>query len=140
MSQSNSGQPVFDNQLPERLRSEIAIANAAGVKPISPNDPSFGSTVNQGRIKFVITVDGNISLAPHTKNGVEISHAVLSGGKSVISAGEADISEFSGSYFGLEVRPHSGHFLNGATKDQTEASDRAARAAIERIGIKFPPN
>ncbi|AVQ83997.1 two-partner secretion domain-containing protein [Variovorax sp. PMC12] len=140
MSQSNSGQPVFDNQLPERLRSEIAIANAAGVKPISPNDPSFGSTVNQGRIKFVITVDGNISLAPHTKNGVEISHAVLSGGKSVISAGEADISEFSGSYFGLEVRPHSGHFLNGATKDQTEASDRAARAAFERIGIKFPPN
>lgn len=131
VSQSNSGQPVFGNQLPERLRNEVATANAAGAKPISPNDPSFDSVINQGKIKFVITTDGSIFLAPHTKNGFEISHAVLSGGKPVISAGEADILGSAGSYFGVEMRPHSGHFLNGATKGQTEASDRAARAAFD---------
>lgn len=140
MSQSNSGQPVFGNQLPERLRAEIAAANTAGVKPISPSDPSFESVVNQGKIKFVVTVDGNIFLAPHTINEFEISHAVLSGGKPVVSAGEADISGFKGFYFGTIMNPHSGHFLNGATKKQTETSDQMARAAFERIGIKFPPN
>ncbi|MET3461739.1 filamentous hemagglutinin [Variovorax sp. 1133] len=138
MSQSNSGQPIFGNQLPERLQSETAAANAAGVKPISPNDPSFESTINQGRIKFVVMANGEIFLAPYSKNGFEISHAVLSGGRPVIAAGEADIAGFSGSYFGADMDPHSGHFLNGATKEQTRISDQAARAAFEKIGIKFP--
>lgn len=70
--------------------------------------------------------------------GVEISHAVLSGGKSVQAAGQADIAGTSGEFFGIGITPHSGHFLNGATLDESARVLQIARDAFKKVGIIFP--
>ncbi|VTU13426.1 adhesin HecA family 20-residue repeat (two copies) [Variovorax sp. RA8] len=138
LSQSSSGHQLFGNQLPSNLAAETAAANAVGVRPIPASDPSFPSVVNQGQIKFVVTAGGQLLIAPHTVNGIEISHAVLSNGQPVIAAGQANIAGLPGALFGLDIEPYSGHFLNGATPAQSAAADQAARTAFSSVGINFP--
>jgi hypothetical protein len=77
-------------------------------------------------------------IAPHAVGDVEISHAVLSGGKAVIAAGEADIAGVSGSYIGIGIMPHSGHYLNGASPAASKEVDNIARQAFSELGITFP--
>jgi hypothetical protein len=65
--------------------------------------------------------------------GDEISHAVLTGGRPVLAAGEADIAGVPGQYFGTEITNWSGHFL------PSEESLAIGRAAFAEAGIEFPP-
>jgi RHS repeat-associated protein len=128
---------VFKNQLPERLPKEIAAAKKARAKPVKFGSPDFDHVINQGRIKFVVPENGELIIGPHTLNNVEISHAVLSNGKPVIAAGEANIAGSNGHYIGLDIEPYSGHFLNGATRAQSAAVERIGKTAFARIGIIF---
>jgi filamentous hemagglutinin len=80
---------------------------------------------------------GQLMLAPHTVDGIEISHAVLSGGRAVIAAGEADIAAAGGVFFGTEITPHSGHYLNGASTADSDTSLELAKKAFEALGITF---
>ena len=129
--------PLFKNQLPERLADELAEAQALGVKPLRPSDPGFEDMVNSGPIKWVVTADGDLLAVPKTVDGAEISHAVASGGAPVRGAGEADIASAGGKAVGLDIDPHSGHYLNGATPEQSAAAEQAGRDAFAKNGIKF---
>jgi len=127
----------FENQLPDNLQSELESAASVGVHPIAASDPMLEQLVNQGTIKFVLLELGQLVVAPHTVDGIEISHAVLSGGQPVIAAGEADIAAAGGVFFGTEITPHSGHYLNGASVADSDRSLELAKRAFEELGITF---
>jgi hypothetical protein len=129
---------LFTNQLPERLPDELAEARRVGAEPIRFGDDAFETAVNQGTVKFVVTEDGELLITPHTVNGVEISHAVLSEGRPVMAAGQADIAGSNGEFIGINITPHSGHYLNGATFEESAQSLQVAKEAFERINILFP--
>ncbi|MGK3988331.1 hypothetical protein WME99_35140 [Sorangium sp. So ce136] len=69
------------------------------------------AAMNSGTIKWVVTEGGELLVSPHTVSGVEISHAVLSGGRGVLAAGQAEIAAAGGRFVGMEIVPHSGHFM-----------------------------
>lgn len=122
---------VYENQLPERLDDELEAARQVEVQPIRPDHPSFDAVLNQGKIKYVVTETGELLVAPHSAHGVEISHAVLAGGRPVLAAGEADIAVAGGRYIGITLTRHSGHFRPGLR------SLEVARRAFEAVGIVF---
>jgi hypothetical protein len=136
---ASADQKIFANQLPERLAEELATAKAAGVTPISPVSPAFDSVIEQGTVKYAVKPNGELVVLPkYAPNGEEISHAVLTGGKPVISAGEAEIAGNAGEgYFGLRINNESGHFLNGATAAQNATANAIARKAFIKFGINF---
>ncbi|BBA35537.1 conserved uncharacterized protein [Methylocaldum marinum] len=75
---------------------------------------------------------------PHSVQGEEISHAVLTGGRPVHAAGEADIVFGGGLSYGVEITPRSGHFHNGADPRTNAKIIEIGREAFHRYGITFP--
>lgn len=130
-----AGVRLFENQLPHRLAQELAEARALGVKPMRVGDPGFEVLVNEGTIKFVVTESGELLIGPHTRHGVEISHAVLSRGKPVRAAGEAQVMGLEGNYIVTLLHPHSGHFLNGASAKMNAVLQAEGYAAFKRAGV-----
>jgi YD repeat-containing protein len=132
------GSDLFRNQLPGSLAAELRAAADAGVRPIRIGDPAFDQVVNQGTVKYVVTEGNELLIAPYSVGQTEVSHAVLSQGRPVLAAGQADIAGASGEYIGLGITPHSGHYLNGASAAQSALSLSRARDAFARSGIMFP--
>jgi hypothetical protein len=114
------------------LPEELAAAARVGAKPITFGAKGTSGIVNSGTIKYVVTESGELIISPHTLNGVEISHAVLSGGRPVLAAGQANIAASGGKMFGIDISRHSGHFM------PLEESLAVARAAFEKCGVVFP--
>jgi hypothetical protein len=108
---NNSWATLFKNQLPGRLATEIAAAARVGAGPIRMGTQAAEAAMNSGTIKWVVTEGGELLISPHTVAGVEISHAVLSGGRGVLAAGQAEIAAAGGRFVGMEIVPHSGHFM-----------------------------
>lgn len=131
------GNRAMPNQVPENLSNEIATAQRLNVKPTTIGTAEFDKVVNGGAMKYVVLENGSLILAPMEVKGVEISHAVLSGGKPVLSAGVVDIAGSKGTYLGASINAQSGHFLNGSTRAQTDEFEAIARKAFERFGVKF---
>ncbi|SFH05428.1 hypothetical protein SAMN05518865_1511, partial [Duganella sp. CF458] len=131
-------QEVFHNQLPQRLAEELAEAGRLGVRPIAPLSEGFDKIIER-EMKFAVTQKGELRVMPKfAEDGSEISHAVLTNGKPVISAGEVDIAgDALNGYLGLGFKTHSGHFLNGATDAQNAKVEAIAREAFEKYGITF---
>jgi hypothetical protein len=125
------GSRLFQNLVARNLSVELATAARVGAVPIRAGTPAFQAAVNSGTIKWVVTESGELLVTPAYVGGVEISHAMLSGGKGVLAAGQADIAYAGGRYFGIELTPYSGHF------QPTIESLDIGRAAFERIGIIF---
>jgi RHS repeat-associated protein len=138
-SKKGPDQELLPNQLPERLPQELADAAALGVKPLRPGDPGFEDMVNSGPVKWVVSADGELLVIPHTVDGQEIPHTVASGGQPVQAAGEANIASAGGKAVGLDIDPHSGHYLNGATPERSAAAEQRGRDAFGQHGISFPP-
>lgn len=139
----SGGKRVFENQQPETLEAELQDAEALGVRPVKPTDPEFADVVNSGRVKWAINEQGELVVLPHTVEGTEISHSVLTGGRPVIAAGEAEIassgtSVSSGTAHGLEITPQSGHFNYGNDAATNESVLALGRAAFAKFGITFP--
>lgn len=132
------GLELFRNQVPNALAAELRAAAAVGVRPIRVDDPGFEKIANEGTIKFVVTEGNELLIAPHSVRQTEISHAVLSQGRPVLAAGQAEIAATSGQYVGMAITPHSGHYLNGASVAQSALSESRAREAFARFGIMFP--
>lgn len=130
---------LFENQLPEQLSSELELARRMGVRPASVDSAEFASYAGEGRIKWVITSEGELRIVPHTWQGTEISHAVAGGGRPVLAAGEAEIVSQGSTRFGIELTPRSGHYLNGASRALNEMVVELGRQAFARFGITFPP-
>ncbi|MBO8188174.1 putative T7SS-secreted protein [Streptomyces spirodelae] len=125
------GLAPYENQLPDELPNELADAERLGVKPIKVGEEGFDEAVNSGTIKWAVTEDGDLVVMPKTVGGVELKHPVLTGGRPVQTAGEAEIAGSEGNYFGLELNNNSGHF-----KPSLE-SLQIGRDAFERAGITF---
>jgi RHS repeat-associated protein len=58
-----------------------------------------------------VAKEGDLKFIQHDVNGTEIYHTVITEGKPVLAAGEADISAASGQYWVTEITNHSGHYL-----------------------------
>jgi RHS repeat-associated protein len=102
---------LFNNDLDELLDIELEIANSLGVKPVLLGSDDFAKIANHDVLKFVVTKDGQLFLAPHTVGGHEISHAVIARGNAVLTAGQVNISTFGDIRFGIGISNHSGHYL-----------------------------
>ncbi|MGC4067461.1 MAG: hypothetical protein QM784_23000 [Polyangiaceae bacterium] len=76
-----------------------------------------------------MTQSGQLLITPHTVGGVEISHAVLSGGEAVLAAGHAEIAAGGGQFIGMSINASSGHFGAGAVEIGIEA--------FAKVGIFF---
>ncbi|MEQ1568825.1 MAG: RHS repeat-associated core domain-containing protein, partial [Myxococcota bacterium] len=122
---------LYPNQLPERLAEEMATAERVGAVAVAPGTPAFLEATDQGLVKFVVTADEKLLISPYSVGGEEISHAVLSGGEPVLTAGQADIASGGGQFFGIDIVEHSGHFLPSA-----ESLD-IAKALFAKYGITF---
>lgn len=126
----------FVNQQPETLQAELEEAEELGVEPMEPTGENFAQIANEGPIKWAVTENG-LRVVPKVVEGVEISHAVISGGAPVLAAGEASVAVSGSTSLGLWITGHSGHFLFGATAAQTAAAVATGRAAFEAFGIFF---
>ena len=74
----------------------------------------FDDVINEGTVKWAVSVHGEVKLVPKILNGDEISHTVIFQGDPVIAAGEADIVGLQGEYLLLTISYHSGHYLPSA--------------------------
>ncbi|WP_236622194.1 RHS repeat-associated core domain-containing protein [Novipirellula maiorica] len=125
------------NQLPDSLADELATASANGVSPIKVGDPGFDEVVNSGTVKWAVDEAGDLWVIPAVKNGEEISHAVLVGGRPVKAAGQADVAGTPGTYLGLDITPHSGHYNNGASAADNAETVAIGIEAFGKTGITF---
>jgi hypothetical protein len=76
-------------------------------------------------------------MIPHSPAlGVELSHAVLSGGRPVRAAGEAFIMKTESGLAGDFISPHSGHFFKGKSAEGAAALP-IGESAFEALGITF---
>ena len=89
---STPGCELFENTMPGTLNQELAAAERLGVWPAAAGSAGFDSALATGTIKWAVLDDGTLVVMPKFVNGVEISHAVLSGGAPVRAAGEADVA------------------------------------------------
>ncbi|MEV0356361.1 hypothetical protein AB0H71_09890 [Nocardia sp. NPDC050697] len=128
------GRGPFPNQMADRLDDELARADAAGIRPRSPEGREFDDMINSGeRIKWAVTTNGELRVIPHDIPGYdEVPHSVLVREGSVLAAGEAQIAgNATDGYIGLEITPHSGHF------QPSLESLEVGREAFQRYGIIF---
>ncbi len=100
----------FSNQLPDRLESELRLADSLGVKPLKVGEPGFDDIINEGTVKWAIAVEGELLVIPKFVGGREISHTVITRGEPVLAAGEADMAGTNGQYILLSFSNRSGHF------------------------------
>jgi hypothetical protein len=126
---SRFGARVLANQLPHLLAAESVAAARVGAGPIAATVQSLQKVVNSGTLKWVVTEGGELVISPHTVKGVEISHAVLSGGKPVLAAGHAEIAAGGSKFIGLSINASSGHFGQGVVD--------VGKAAFSRLGVAF---
>lgn len=131
--------PLYENQLPGRLAEELAAARIRGISPTPPVGPRFDAAINQGTIKYVVDELGQTRVIPKfAADGVEISHAVITKGRPVLAAGEAEIAgSAKDGYFGVGINEHSGHFMNGNTATQNAEVIKRAKHAFAAFGIEF---
>ncbi len=124
---------VFVNQLPGLLKAELATAKRLGVNVARVGESGFDAAINSGTIKWAVDGNGNLLIMQkYARDGTEIKHSVLTGGKPVLAAGEADIAGSGGAYFGLELNRNSGHFL------PSQESLEIGKKAFAKAGITFP--
>ncbi|TDC83508.1 hypothetical protein E1193_08665 [Micromonospora sp. KC606] len=123
----------FPNTMADRLEAELELADDLGVRPVRLGAAGFDATIEQGTLKWVITMDGSILVMPHTVQATEISHTALARGAPVLAAGEVEIAGGGGVYFGLRISNHSGHY------QPSDASLDFAVRVFADAGITFDP-
>lgn len=103
---------VFENIQPERLAKERARAKRLGVKPMSVDDPGFEKVANEknNSLKWAVTESGALLFVPHSVEGEEISHTVLTNGGPVVATGEAVVVVVNNKRFCAKITNHSGHY------------------------------
>ncbi|WP_327156494.1 putative T7SS-secreted protein [Streptomyces tubercidicus] len=125
------GLAPYENTMPDELAQELATAERLGVKPIKPGGEGFDEAINNGTVKWTVDENGELAVIPKHVDGIELKHPVLTGGRPVHAAGEAEIAGGGGSYFGLEINNNSGHYR------PSMESLEVGRKAFERAGIIF---
>ncbi len=75
------------------------------------DDPEFPEVANSGTLKWVVKLNNELVVGPHSIDGTEISHAFYAGGEDVRAAGQADVAYGEGQYVGLDITRT--HLING---------------------------
>ncbi len=102
---------VFENTLAEQLEDELASAKELGVRPLHVDDPGFGKVANEdGKLNWVVTEDGDLLFSPQYVKGEAIAHTVLTNGRPVVAAGEAEIEVYGNERLCTEITNTSGHY------------------------------
>ncbi|WP_349254013.1 DUF6531 domain-containing protein [Streptomyces sp. BPPL-273] len=125
------GLSPYENTMPDQLAQELADAERLGVRPLRVGAEGFDEAINSGTVKWAVDEHGELVVIPKHVNGVELKHPVLTGGRPVLSAGEAEIAGGGGTYLGLDLNNNSGHYL------PSMESLQIGRDAFERAGIGF---
>ena len=134
----SGGGNLRDNQKLADFPGELSRSQKLGVRPAAVDTREFLEYAKEGPLKWVVTPEGELRVIPHTWRGVELSHAVASGGGPVLAAGEADIAVHGRTVMGLEITPRSGHYLFGASEGELAEALRIGRQAFARFAITFP--
>jgi hypothetical protein len=127
---TSPGDGSFPNTRPQDLHEELGQAESLGVKPIKAGEPGFDAVINSGTVKWAVTTEGELVIVPKWVQGTEISHSVLTGGRPVLAAGEAEIFGSNGQYYFTNMTNHSGHFM------PSESSLEIGRRAFIEMGIR----
>ncbi|MBT2458326.1 hypothetical protein J7E98_27205 [Streptomyces sp. ISL-86] len=122
---------TFANQMPDNLERELRSAENLGVTPSASGTAAFDRAIDGEFVKWVILEDGSLVVVAKNVQGQEIYHSVLSNGDPVLAAGEANIVGSNGTYFGIELNNHSGHFR------PSSESLELGRQAFARAGVIF---
>jgi len=125
---------VFFNTMPERLADELANVSKLGIEPLRVGDSGFQEMIQNGPVKWAVTLDHELSFIPKFVDGIEIPHTVITKGEPVLAAGEAIIDNSGNGFIARSFISWSGHYL----PDET-VSDIIGRAAFIEAGINFPP-
>ncbi|MDG9702411.1 putative T7SS-secreted protein [Streptomyces sp. DH37] len=128
------GLTPYENKLPQQLDRELSQADRLGVTPTRPGSPDFDRVIGEGTVKWAVDESGNLAVIPKFVDGQEVYHPVITGGRPVLAAGEADIAGWDGNYWGAALNNRSGHFT------PSDASLDVGREAFERAGIVFDPS
>ncbi len=105
--------PQFENRDPDSLDDELARAENLGVRRMKVGDPEFDEVINAGDVKWAVLSDGELYVMRKHVEGArkDLAHTVLTGGGTVIAAGEANMAGSADSgYVGLAIDNHSGHY------------------------------
>ena len=87
----------------------------------------------------MVTKGGELKIIPKYADGLldrEVSHAVASGGESVLAAGEAEIAGLEGDYHLLDINQYSGHYFRDVPFD--DKALELARSAFRQAGVTVP--
>ncbi len=127
---------LFYNKYPNRLAIELAEAKRYGVRPKQLNskadlDETFIELVNSELIKWVVTESEQLIIIARWYDTVEIAHTVMTEGKPVLAAGQAEINCAEGIIYATVINNHSGHYT------PIGESLEVGVAFFERLGIKF---
>jgi hypothetical protein len=126
---------IFVNQLSEFLQEELAVAKKFKIKPTTvANTKEFDVIINEGTVKWAITTEGELVFIPKNVGSYELKHPVLTRGKPVVAAGEAEIAGTAGEYYVLEINNQSGHFK------PSEESLNYAKKVFDLNGLKYNGN
>ena len=125
-------QPLL-NQQPGNLSREIAAATQAGLKAVKYGEREFESifTSPDGFI-YVITESMELVIG---KNNPVLKHSVLSGGKSVLSAGTAHGQMINGQKILFFLDTESGHYMQGVSAALQAQAKKLARDVFQKLGF-----
>lgn len=126
---------LYQNKMPRRLVSELADARSVGATPTRATSlaevEAAAAASDTGTLKYVVTESGELVVGPKFRGGVEIKHAVLSGGAPVQAAGEVDIAFGGGRAVGISINSVSGHYQPAL------GAENIAQRLFEDLGVVF---
>lgn len=124
---------MYANRLPDEYADEVAAANAAKVCGTSCPGDDFDQLVAEGeRLVFVVTVERELIVAPQLKNGFEIRHPVLAGGRDLLAAGEIELVRDGRTKLVLDLTNKSGHY------EPTSGCLEVVAQLLEELGYTVP--
>lgn len=125
---------TYKNRLQDAYDYEVDAAKAARVAGVSCPGDDFEQLVAEGeRLIFVVTIQRELIVAPQIKNGFEIRHPVLAGGRGVLAAGELELVQGGGTKLVLDLTNKSGHY-----EPRPRCLDAAVQV-LESLGFSVPP-
>ena len=97
-----------------QLDQELKQADRLGVKPVQIGDTQFDHIINEGTVKWILTLQNELLFIPKYVKKEEIYHSIINRGNPVFSAGEAEIVGNNGDYILLNINNYSGHYQPSA--------------------------
>jgi Bacterial CdiA-CT RNAse A domain len=122
---------VLENTRAHELPEELATAKRLNVYPMHVDDPGFENVAKAGPIHWAVTQCGELLVVPQSVGTENIAQTVLTHGRPVVAAGEAEFAVDDHGPVGMRISNQSRHYLPG--KHGLEIGKHAFQA----FGITF---